>query len=314
MVATAGNFFDPFHGQTVSYQVAGPVVDLLRFVEKGRDEFTLSGVLGNRAHWMKKRAGDHTSRSTHSIFGVMPKSGWIYAIDISMRDATASRLERYMLTHLRAGRYKEVKYFNILNRHWHRQNGFRSAESSGDHHLHVSIMPDYERSHSTLLSNFTSGKAPAGAALPPPVIRGVRRLFDPGRVDGTEMSKIVDEKGHVLASDLALAPVSVLVNKTLGGKPNLLYAPLVPGFGGPQSKVQAEIVELIAWIISTGSLHWGKKFNRDAVLTARELDSVGLGVLRDLTVKAGGAWDPFHPRDTFVMLGFTDQWRKPTPS
>jgi hypothetical protein len=289
-------------------------VDLVRFVAKAGDEFTLSGVLGNREHWMKAKAGDHTSRSTHSIFGVAPKSGWIYGIDVSMRDATASRLERHLLNNLRAGRYKEVKYFNILNRHWHRRNGFKSALSSGDHHLHVSIMPGHEQGHSTLLSDFTSGKAPTPLAAPPPVIQGVKRLFDPGRVDGTEMSKIVDENGRVLASDLALAPIAVLAEKTLSGKPNPLYTPLVPGFGGPQSKVQAEIVELIVWIISTNSLHWNQKFNRGSVLEARELDSVGLGVLRDLTLKAGGKWDPAHPKDTFAMLGFTEQWRKPTPS
>jgi hypothetical protein len=314
MAGMAGKFFDPFQGHTVSYEVTEPVVDLSRFVQRAGDEFRLSGVLGNREHWMKARAGDHTSRSTHSIFGVMPKSGFIYAIDISMPDATARSLERHLLTHLRAGRYKEVKYFNILNRHWNRQNGFRFAQSSGDHHLHVSIMPGHERGHSTLLSDFTSGKVPERVMPPAPVIQGVRRLFDPSRVDGTEMSKIEDEKGHVLASDLALAPASVLVNKTLDDKPNPLYTALVPGFGGRESKVQAEIVELIVWIISTGSFHWGKKFNRGTVLATRELDNEGIGVLRDLTLKAGGKWDPFHPLDTFTMLGFTDQWRKSTPS
>jgi len=153
---TGGTFWDPYYDRLVTWRPAGPIVDFDRFVDE-RAEFSLLGILGDNSHWNKPYAGDHTSRSTHSVLinGVRtyPAAGWVYAIDIGAADAILAALRDWLLAELHAGRAGEIKYFNVLGLHYHRDAGWVPT-SSGDHHLHISIMPGWETKRSTLLADF----------------------------------------------------------------------------------------------------------------------------------------------------------------
>lgn len=152
MALSGGVVYNPHTGRNVSWKPAGPVVDFWNFISSHKAQgFSCLGVLGNAYHL--SRTGDHTPWSNHTTPGnVWPRVGWVYAIDVNF-----SRLpdfERWLLAALRAGKYKEVKYWNILNRHWNVSNRFKSAFYSGDHHLHMSFMPGWENGRSSILVDF----------------------------------------------------------------------------------------------------------------------------------------------------------------
>lgn len=155
MALTGGRVFDVFHGRTVTWKPAGPVVAEFTFIA-GASGYRLLGVVGDAGHWSIRNGGDHTSRSTHStIVGgrtVHPKSGFVYAIDLRVPEP--ARFERWFLKQLRAGRYPNMKYFNILNRHWNRKRGWADAVFSKDDHLHLSFIPGAERANSTILRDY----------------------------------------------------------------------------------------------------------------------------------------------------------------
>lgn len=155
MALTGGTVFDVFHRRNVTWKPVGPVVAEFTFVV-GAAGYKLLGVVGDADHWKVRNGGDHTTRSTHStVVGgktVHPKSGFVYAID--SRVPEPARFERWLLKQLRAGKYPNMKYFNILNRHWNRKSRWASAVFSDDDHLHLSFVPGAERANSTILRDY----------------------------------------------------------------------------------------------------------------------------------------------------------------
>lgn len=151
-----GTVWDPYYGRWTSWRPVGPVVDAWIVVDQ-LAELILSGVLGNYDHWNKPDAGDHTSRSTHCVtvsgIRVCPRTGYVYAIDISADEAILRAIVAWILAEVRAGRLGELKYFNALGQHWHRNNNWQPVPSA-DRHLHLSFMPGWELRRSTLLSDF----------------------------------------------------------------------------------------------------------------------------------------------------------------
>ena len=61
-----------------------------------------------------------------------------------MPSSKMSWVEKRVLELARSGQLPQLKYFNILNRHWNWQNGFRTPTYSADHHLHLSYERDFE--------------------------------------------------------------------------------------------------------------------------------------------------------------------------
>lgn len=151
-----GRVWDTWYGRWASWRPIGPVVDSWRVVDAVA-ELTLGGVVGNTGHWNRPDGGDHTSRSTHGITinGVytLPAPGWVYAIDVGATDTVLAAARDWILTEVFLGRLPELKYFNVLGKHYHRARGWMPVDS-GDHHLHLSIMPGWETRHSSLLADF----------------------------------------------------------------------------------------------------------------------------------------------------------------
>lgn len=137
---------------TLSWRPVAPVAKAYEFVTRhASDAYRCLGVIGNWSHLSSANPGDHTPYSSHDTWvggrHYVPKRGWVYAIDLLVPEA--SKFERWFLSRLRAGVYPQVKYWNILYRHWNRRvvragKPFAAASSSGDHHLHISFMPGAE--------------------------------------------------------------------------------------------------------------------------------------------------------------------------
>lgn len=137
---------------TLSWVPVAPVAKAYEFMtRRSTDQYRCLGVVGDWAHLTASYPGDHTPYSTHDVrIGgkhYVPKRGFVYAIDAYVPDM--AKFEKWFLGRLRAGHYRAVKYWNCLNRHWHRtvtKSGVPFAKSSysGDHHLHISIMPGSE--------------------------------------------------------------------------------------------------------------------------------------------------------------------------
>lgn len=151
-----GRVWDPWYDRWASWRPVGPVVDAWRTVD-AIAALLLAGVVGNYDHWNKLNAGDHTSRSTHCVtvagVRVCPVTGYVYAIDVNADRAILAAIVAWILAELRAGRLGELKYFNALGLHYHRNNGWRPVDSD-DEHLHLSYMPGWELRRSTLLVDF----------------------------------------------------------------------------------------------------------------------------------------------------------------
>ncbi len=155
---------------TLNWLPAAPVAKAYQFLTKAAtDKYKCLGVVGNWEHLTAGYPGDHTPYSTHDLrIGgkhYVPKRGWVYAIDATVPEP--EKFERWFLGRLRAGYYRCVKYWNILNRHWHRTvvkggKPFGKPSWSGDHHLHMSIMPGSEYSTDDILGDYehwrTTGK------------------------------------------------------------------------------------------------------------------------------------------------------------
>lgn len=182
MPLTGGVVFDVWTRQNETWRPVGPVVDeWASYTRSATDGYVCLGVLGNDAHFNKAAAEDHTPRSVDSITlngkTYSPLKGWIYAID--GRVPEMGKFESWFVTQLRAGRYRQVKYFNINGRHWNRAvvsaKGMQFARAfvSPDQHLHVSFMPGFEYARSTVLADYevfrTSGHTPPAPAPAPPV-------------------------------------------------------------------------------------------------------------------------------------------------
>lgn len=177
---TGGVAHDTYYNRDVSWRPVGPVVDEYAFyTANSKDGYICLGVVGNASHWNHKNAGDHTSRSSHStVIGgktVYPKPGWVYAID--GRVPEPEKFERWFVKQLRAGKYRNVKYWNILHRHWNQKLGWAKATYSSDDHLHISFDPGSEYDDSSILADYEAyrtGKptapkpAPAPAPAPKP--------------------------------------------------------------------------------------------------------------------------------------------------
>lgn len=213
---TGGTVRDTYYGVNRSWRPIGPVVDEWQFYQaKSNDGYVCLGVVGNAAHWNKKNAGDHTSRSSHStVIGgktVYPKAGWVYAID--GRVPEPAKFEKWFLGELKAGKYKHVKYWNINNRHYNQKAGWKPVYSS-DGHLHLSFDPGSEYADSTILADYEryrTGKAPATpkppAAKPPakPSGRPTLSKGSKGREVGKAQGAIVAH-GYNIAIDDDFGP------------------------------------------------------------------------------------------------------------
>jgi hypothetical protein len=163
---TGGTVWDPYYRVNRNWKPVEAVKDEFRYATT-HVGYRCAGVIGNGAHWNKKSTGDHTSRSTHStvVNGVRlyPKPGWVYAIDLHVPDP--AKFEKWFLSEVRAGR-RNIKYFNILNRHWNRQNGnFGYSVYSGDSHLHLSFLPGKETVSSDILADYEAFRT--GKKTPP---------------------------------------------------------------------------------------------------------------------------------------------------
>jgi hypothetical protein len=93
-------------------------------------------------------AGDHTPYSTHVGKRGYPTQGEIHAIDVGMTDELLRDAETFLRRGWRKGMFWDVKYFNVLGRHWNNQTasawkaaqaGTTKPRASGDHHLHLSM-------------------------------------------------------------------------------------------------------------------------------------------------------------------------------
>lgn len=129
-----------------------PVVDMFAWLEAHAAEgFGISGVYGNFDHWNKLRAGDHTNRTTHDLWGVLPAvtgtdnvtRRFVGAIDYKLPAAWMARYETWCVAELRAKRAPWVKYMNINGHHYHRESNYAQS-TSGDYHVHESFAPGYE--------------------------------------------------------------------------------------------------------------------------------------------------------------------------
>lgn len=171
---TGGIAHDTYYNRDVPWKPVGPVVDEYAFyTANSKDGYICLGVVGNAAHWNHKLTGDHTSRSSHStIVGgktVHPKPGWVYAID--GRVPEPEKFERWFRKQLNAGTYPNVKYWNILHRHWNRKLGWDKAVYSGDDHLHISFIPGCEYADSSILADYEryrTGKPATPTPAKPP--------------------------------------------------------------------------------------------------------------------------------------------------
>lgn len=275
---------------------------------KATDWMTNLGTVGDAAHWAA--GGDHTPFSDWigRLTGY-PEQGQIHAQDVGMSQKDNDLFEAWIRREWKAGR-AQVKFININNRHYNLQTeeGWEAAVAgtikprwNADHHLHIS----YEDGtlEGDLLARFVRYRTFGGTGTP-----GVKALMDPNRIYNTPASVLVDDDGRrILASNIALAPYTALTNPD-----HPLYTRFVPGVGGPESKKQSDIVEMLVFLIGKSSAYWGARFNRGTVLSRRELDGPAIQVLQNITRIAGGKWDPIYPVDTWKALGFTDRWR-PAP-
>lgn len=201
MAAITGGKLRTPHG-TRDWRPAALVAKAFQFLTKsGGDKYACLGVVGNWAHLTASAPGDHTPFSTHDIWiggkHYVPKKGWVYAIDSRVPDP--AKFERWFLARLRAGYYRQVKYFNILGRHWNRRvtaagKPFAKSSRSRDEHLHLSVMPgaeyavvdifgDYEhyrttgRNRSVPAAQRPAASArPAGKPVIPPLDQAVKKL------------------------------------------------------------------------------------------------------------------------------------------
>ncbi len=184
-ITGARKYKNPRTGRTESATVCAPVAKMFQYATNtGKDKYTCSGVVGNRAHLTANTPGDHTWFSKHTTFRkpggptLYPKKGWIYAGDWHVPDP--GEFEKWLIARLRAGVYTDViKYININNRHWNRKavrggKMFAYSSYSPDAHLHTSIMPGAEYAIIDLFGDYehwrTSGKnrKPTGAAASKP--------------------------------------------------------------------------------------------------------------------------------------------------
>lgn len=137
---------------TLSWRPVALVAKAYQFITAhAKQGYRCLGVIGNSAHLLAGSPGDHTPYSTHDIWvggkHYVPKRGWVYAIDVIVPEP--AKFEKWFLSRLRAGAYKQIKYWNILHRHWNRRivkagKPFARSSYSGDVHLHLSVMPGSE--------------------------------------------------------------------------------------------------------------------------------------------------------------------------
>lgn len=176
---------------TLSWRPVAPVAKAYQFVTRsGTDAYRCLGVIGNQAHLAASNPGDHTPYSTHDTWvggkHYVPKRGWVYAIDLLVPEP--AKFEKWFLSRLRAGHYPQVKYWNILHRHWNRRTvkagkPFAKSSYSADHHLHLSIMPDGEYAPIDPLGDYeyfrTTGKnRPTAKPVAKPVESAPARPLD----------------------------------------------------------------------------------------------------------------------------------------
>lgn len=129
-----------------------PVADCFAFLEAHKTEgFGISGVYGNNEHWNKKNAGGHTNRSTHALWGVLPKAThtdnvtrrYVPAIDYKLPDAWMARYQSWYVAALRANRFPYIQYINVNGHHYNRASGY-AQEFSTDWHVHEHYAPGFE--------------------------------------------------------------------------------------------------------------------------------------------------------------------------
>lgn len=103
------------------------------------------GDIGDNAH--QSGGGDHTLNSTHRGKRGYPTQGQIHAWDMGGPDWLLDLYETFVRRSWRRGELYDIKYINVLNRHWNIQTipnwnaaraGTLTARYSGDRHGHTS--------------------------------------------------------------------------------------------------------------------------------------------------------------------------------
>lgn len=144
--------YDIFYNRSTWCVPYVPVVDCFAWLEAHKAEgFAIAGVYGNNEHWNKKNAGGHTNRSTHALWGVLPKAThtdnvtrrYVPAIDYKLPDAWMARYQAWYIKALRANRFPYIQYVNINGHHYNRASGY-AQESSTDWHVHEHYAPGFE--------------------------------------------------------------------------------------------------------------------------------------------------------------------------
>lgn len=205
------------------------------------------GDVGDPAHMTG--SGDHTPWSSDSIGGKRMLRGYVYAQDFgTSAEFDVRQFSAWLLTSCSANRYPEVKY--VISRApgsamfrgtpvyglYDRRYGWRRQTSSGhDHHIHISYMPGFENTVSTIIADYsaavkkTPAKKPAAKQLPAVPIKS-ETTIDGKRIGGpvSNARTIKADKAPVLsfsARDKAMGGWVTYAESKLGTPPNGYFGP-----------------------------------------------------------------------------------------
>jgi hypothetical protein len=288
----------------VAYRLSAAVAANLKVVKA--NGWKNLGTIGNKSHLMG--SGDHTPWSTHGGRSGRPQRGIVHAHDIGMSDAHLVLLEKWLRAQWRNGAAGEVKYVNILNRHWNLQTqaGWAKAKSgqirptrSTDHHLHLSYEPSVALAYNgePLLGRFAQWLKGSGSR---PVQPGAGLS---GRLG--EVSKLPPRPS--LASQLRTTDVYEVPAWNVAQ-----VLRVVPGHGGPENRGQQELVGAVLAAVRTlaPGTWWPRVRDTSPEWIRGEFGPSSVAMLKDVTTSFGGKWNPQQPVDTLLAVGFKPgQWK-----
>jgi hypothetical protein len=282
----------------VQYSLIRPVTDNARAF---RDLFvpgaTYLGDIGDPAH--VAGSGDHTPWASDVIFGRRHLRGFVYAQDLGFGGRFDSGdVLPWLDFHLRAGRYQEVKYYIGRLVLKDRRYNWRTQRGTDDAHLHLSYMPGFEHAASTLVQDFDAWLNEGKPDLGP----SARHLAN---------FSVLRRANVQNGGPLPLPPISAgtYSSRTLNKLPYFAWAPVVPGYGGPENRQQMDFV---------AALHeLAVKSYHTAMIPTVELDrsEIGPGTVSFahmiVTASAGMPWvnDPgTNGRRLGYALGAPTAW------
>jgi hypothetical protein len=268
----------------VQFTLIRPILDNKRafkdlFIPAGTSLVSVYGDIGDAAHL--KGSGDHTPWASDVIFGLRHLPGFVYAQDLHFQGRfNSDDVLPWLNFQLGRGKYPEVKYRigRLVLRD--RRYNWRKQKGRDDKHLHLSYMPGFERSPSTLIRDLDAW------------MRAGKPGLDAMSTNNVAQPSEILRRANIQNGGPLPIPAGITVGaysaRPLREIPYYAWAPLSHGYGGPESAQQAGFVDglhkLAVDVYRTGMIPVGE----------RQRSEVGSGTIgfahMIVTAKAGMRW------------------------